>query len=152
MSRVAIRYSKALFDSAYQKDKLDIVLNDLREVESLAGQDNLFAQLLQNPLIQANRKLQIITDLFKGKVDDLTFNFLSLVTQKKRSDFLVEIIKRFAARIDEHNGIIKGELISATKIDPEQIKGIISKIEALTEKKIRLEFKIDAKTNRRICS
>ncbi len=143
MSRVAIRYSKALFDTALQKNKLDVVLSDLRNIESLAKQDKQFYQLLQNPLIQANRKLKIITELFQGHVDDLSLHFLSLVTQKKRLDFLLDIIRRFAARIDDHNGIMNGELISATRVAPELIEDIKEKIEALTGKKIRLESKID---------
>jgi len=144
VSRVAVRYSKALFETALQKNKLDVVLSDLHGVEDLAGENRQFAQLLQNPLIQVNRKLKIITGLFQGRVDDLTFSFLVLVTQKKRIDFLLEMITHFARRIDDHNGILNGELFSAAKISSEQVEDIQSKIEIYTGKTVHLECRIDA--------
>jgi len=145
VSRVAIRYSKALFATALQINRLDKVLDDLREIETLAKRDERFNQILQNPLIPASRKLKIITELFRGRVDDLTINFLSLVTQKKRLDVLLEMIERFAAQIDDYNGIMNGELISAIPVGPEQTEDIRVKIEALTGKKIRLESRVETR-------
>ena len=143
MSRVAIRYSKALFNTALEKNKIDAVLSDLMEVQTLAEKNDRFAALLQNPLIQVNRKMKIITELFKGRVDDLTFSFLSLVTQKKRIDFLLEMISYFAARIDEHNGILNGQVYSAAEIPAAQVEEIKVKMESFTGKKVRLECRID---------
>lgn len=143
MSRIAIRYSKALFETALEKKKLDLVLNDLKTIGDLVEEDPQFAQLLQNPLIQAAWKKKIITDIFKDRVDDLTLRFLSLVMQKKRSEFLTEIITNFAERIDEYNGVVNGELYGAGVIAPDQTDEIRAKLETLTGKKIRLVSKTD---------
>ena len=143
MSRIAIRYSKALFETALEKKKLDVVLNDLNMIRDTAEQDLQFVQVLHNPLIQAVRKKKIVTDIFKDRVDDLTLRFLSLVMQKRRSEFLIEMIKNFAERIDEHNGIVNGELFSAGDIAPDQTDEIRVKLESLTGKKIRLVIRTD---------
>jgi F-type H+-transporting ATPase subunit delta len=143
VSRIAIRYSKALFETALEKKKLDLVLNDLNAIGAMAEEDLQFAQLLQNPLIQAVRKKKIITDIFEDRVDGLTLRFLSLVMQKKRSEFLTEMITNFAERIDEYNGVVNGELISAGEIAPDQTDEIRAKLESLTGKKIRLVSKTD---------
>ena len=64
MSRVANRYSKALFAATLEQNKLDIVAGDLISVSSVIDQSKDFKKLIYSPLIPANKKTDIIRKIF----------------------------------------------------------------------------------------
>ena len=55
MSRVASRYSKALFAATLEQKKLDIVAGDLNSVSSVIDQNKDFKNLLYNKSIIENK-------------------------------------------------------------------------------------------------
>ena len=143
MSRVASRYSKALFAATLEQKKLDIVVGDLNSVSSIIDQNIDFKNLLYNPLIPANKKTDIIRKIFDGKIDQLTYNFLKLLCNKKRSEFLSEIIDDFKMRILEHEGVLSGQIISSKPLSPVQVADIHKKIATQSGQKVQLSQEID---------
>ena len=53
------------------------------------------------------------------------------------------MIERFADRIDTHNGVLKGELITAAHVLNDQVDEIRSQVEKFTGKQVRLAARID---------
>ena len=143
MSRVANRYSKALFAATLEQNKLDIVAGDLISVSSVIDQSKDFKKLIYSPLIPANKKTDIIRKIFDGKVDRLTYNFLILLCRKKRIDFLSEIIDDFKMRILEYKGVLIGQIISSKPLSPEQVADIHKKITAQSGQEVQLSQEID---------
>jgi F-type H+-transporting ATPase subunit delta len=144
VSRVANRYSKALFEMALGQNKLDVVEKDMNGIRSLLDDSTDFRQLVENPLIQARSKERLLGELFEGRVDALTRNFLVLLTQKKRTENLPEIIVRFFQRVDQHRGVVKGEIYSAHPLSEDQVAKIRTRMDGLTGKKVELDSKVDA--------
>jgi F-type H+-transporting ATPase subunit delta len=143
MSRVANRYSKALFQLARERQKIDGVQADFNSLQELMRTSVDFRQLLHNPLITAAQKVDIISRTFQGKSDDLTLHFLVLVCRKKRSQLLEEIISDFHDRVLENKGILKGSLVSAHHLVPDQLDQIRKHLEEATGKTIILEEHLD---------
>ncbi len=143
MSRVASRYSKAIFASALEQNKLDVVAGDLKSVSSIIDQSKEFENLINNPLIPANKKTEIVKKLFEGKSDQLTFNFLKLLCSKKRSEFLPAIIEDFNQRILLYNGVLTGKIISSQPLSDAQVSEIHDKIASQSGKKVELSQEID---------
>ncbi|HES59866.1 MAG TPA: ATP synthase F1 subunit delta, partial [Caldithrix sp.] len=108
MSRVAKRYAKALFQLGVEEKKLEQLENDLTQMENLLKESEDFSLFTANPLISESEKAKILAKLFKGKLSDTGYNFLQLLTSKKRSSFLPDCIEQFRLLLDEHRNILKG--------------------------------------------
>ena len=143
MSRIAIRYSKALFDLAQEKKLIETVQTDLQMIKEVCLVNTDFQNALVNPLIEENVKAKLLTELFKDKLNPWTFKFLQLLTKKKRSGFLLEIIDQYLMRVLDHQGILSGLIISAKTLDHDQVEEVKEKITALTGKTVLLVAQID---------
>lgn len=143
MSRVAKRYAKALFGLAKDQGKLDKVEMDFNELDKLIDKSSEFGAFLLNPLISSSDKSMMLKDIFKGKVNDLTFNFIQLINEKKRSSLLPDVILQFKSMMLEYNNQVEGELISAVELSKNQVNQIQQNIEKATGKSVILEQRIE---------
>lgn len=143
MSRVGIRYSKALFQLAKEQHKLEQVESELVMLSGLIKSNRDLNGLLVNPLITAAKKVKIVSRVFKGKLDALTFNFVILICRNKRSDLLQEIIDQFRERVLEEQGTWQGQIFSAQTLAPAQIDLITKRIMDLTGKTVILKAQLD---------
>jgi F-type H+-transporting ATPase subunit delta len=145
LSRVAKRYAKALFQVAIEQNVLDNVKTDFEQVKSLLVESDEFKNFLENPLISEFEKSKVITALFKNKFSDLTYDFLQLLTKKKRSSILPDAAEEFNQLLLEHRNFVKGDLISAVDLSDEQTSKIKSNIEEATGKSVILKQHLDPK-------
>jgi len=143
MSRVGIRYSKALFQLAKEQHKLEQVESELVILSGLIKSNRDLKDMLVNPLITAAKKVEIVSRIFKGKLDALTYNFVILICRNKRSDLLPEIIDQFRERVLEEQGIWQGQIFSAQALAPAQIDLISKRIMDLTGKTVILKAQLD---------
>jgi F-type H+-transporting ATPase subunit delta len=143
MSRVAIRYSKALFQLARERNKIDLVESELNLLSELIQSTVEFSDMLVNPLITATKKAELVSRLFKDKLDPLTYNFMILVCRNKRSSMLPEIIVQFRERVQDEKGIWQGKIICAHPLTRAQIEQISSRTRDLTGKTVLLQQQVD---------
>jgi F-type H+-transporting ATPase subunit delta len=143
LSRVAKRYSKALFDTALEQAKLEVVADDLQMIAEVADKSSDFKGVLANPLIPAAKKTEIFNTLFSGKIDNLTRNFLQLISSKKRSEFLLEMISDYQQRLRDHKGMLTGEIISYRPLSATQVEDIHKRISQQTGKTVQLSEQVD---------
>ena len=97
MSRVAKRYAKALFSLAKDENLLDVVESDFGQIDILLQQSADFSSLLSNPLISGKEKVLLVKEIFAGKTNKLTFNFLNLLAEKKRMAIISDVVAEFKA-------------------------------------------------------
>lgn len=145
MSRVSIRYAKAVFAAALEEKTLDKVAEDFKSIKSLIEDSKDFYSFLVNPLISSSKRVVIVKDLFAGKVQDLTFNFLQLICEKKRLNQLPEIISRFEKLIMVNKNQVFAEITSVAEIDSTQLNLIKTNLESITSKSVLLSTKNDSR-------
>lgn len=145
MSRVSIRYAKALFSLALEEKKLDRIANDLKEIETLIEVNNQFSNFISSPLISSVKHIELVKNIFPGKVDVLTINFLELISKKKRFNRLPGILIAFNELLLRHHNQLHAEITSAVPLDDQQLDAIKSNLEAMTSKSIILNTKEDKK-------
>jgi F-type H+-transporting ATPase subunit delta len=143
LSRVAIRYSKALFQLAREENLVGEVQSDLKLIKEICTENADFQNMLINPLIEEYSKAKVLKDLFEKNINPLSFRFLQLLGRKKRSGFLLEMIDRFMDSVLEYKGILAGTLIASCALDSEQVEGIKKKVESITGKSVILSEQID---------
>ena len=143
MSRVAKRYSKALFQLGDEENKLDQLEKDFKQIEDLLKESKEFKTFIANPLISEIEKAKIMAELFKDKLSATGYNFLQLLTNKKRSSVLPDVIEQFHLMLLRHRNILKGELVSVVDLSDTQVEQIKANIEKMTGKSVLFEKSLD---------
>jgi F-type H+-transporting ATPase subunit delta len=143
VSRIAIRYSKALFDLALEENLIDEIHSDLEQIKEVCVSNPEFQNALINPLIDNRLKTTILKEIFENELHALTFKFLALLSKKKRLGFLLEMIEHYLEKVLEYKGVLSGLLISAGSLDPVQIDSIRNKFESITGKSVILSEHTD---------
>jgi F-type H+-transporting ATPase subunit delta len=123
---------------------IEEVRSDLEMIHKVCSDNAEFNQLLNNPLIEEKTKSSVIKELFESKVNSVTYKFLQLLSKKRRSGFLLEMIDKYVERVLDHQGILSCLLISSQPVEPEQTDEIKEKIEKMTGKKVVFSYLHDA--------
>ncbi len=143
-SRIASRYAKPILELAEEKKVLDHVKDDMENFTALYRGSRDFWLMLKSPVIPHLKKAEILNEMFKGKVDDLTLRAFNIVARKSREDLLGEIAQEFLHLYNIKKGLVEVSVTTSTKLDDSQRKTLEKLTEALTGKEPILEEKIDA--------
>jgi F-type H+-transporting ATPase subunit delta len=129
-SKISVRYSRALFESAVEKNILDKVNQDMlfiSEVCKIPETKDLF----HSPVIVPSRKMDILHKMFSGNIEKITLSLLDLVVKNGRESFIPAIARVFIHETMKYKGITKSVLTTAVKVDPKvkmQITDMISEV------------------------
>lgn len=123
-SKISVRYSRALFFAALDKDVLDKVYDDMKLILEISYIPE-FRELLGNPVIRPSKKSQIIHNTIGSNLDNLSSSLIDLVVKNERESYLPSIARVFISQTKEHKGITETVLTTAVKVD-EKIKQQIS--------------------------
>src|SRR5690606_118025 len=93
--RVSLRYARALFETAKSTNSIEEVHKDFFLISEYIASSRELMVVLKNPIIQNWKKKKLLNELFKENVSKLTDNFLMLLTEKERINFLSDIIDYF---------------------------------------------------------
>lgn len=140
-SKIGVRYAKALFELADEKNLIDVVVSDMRSLfENLMNGQGLI-HYLTNPVIKPVDKLALVDEVFGGKFNPMTVDFLKLVIGHRREEHLPAMCRRVEFLYKEKFGIKSLELISAIDLDKE----VLGKIELIVKQALKAD-KLEVKT------
>lgn len=142
-SKISVRYSRALFQSALEKNILDQVNQDMISVGEIC-QLSETKEFLHSPIIVPSKKAEIFHKIFEGKVQEITLALIDLVVKNGRESFLPAIARVFIHETLNYKGITKSVLTTACKVDAKVIKEISDMISEVFKTKVELEEIIDA--------
>jgi F-type H+-transporting ATPase subunit delta len=128
-SIIAERYAKSLFDLALENGKLEKVKSDMDLFLEIIKDSSDFRQLLISPVIRPDKKISVMDEIFKGKIDVLTQKFYQLITNKRREKFMAGIARAFVGKYKEYHKIVTIEVRTVSKMSPEMRSKIVALIE-----------------------
>ncbi len=143
-SAVAVRYAEALLEAAQEKDALDAVASDVEGLLNLLLGSEDLSNFVADPMMRSDQKKRILGNLFEGKINALTLNFLIVLCDNRRERMLEEILAGFTTVLDERQGIAKAHVTSAVPLTSEQEDRLVARLSAFSGKKVHLETTIDA--------
>lgn len=143
MTTLARRYAGALFETARQADVVDRVESDLGMITYSLQTMPRLSEVLNHPLISRARKKGIASDIFRGKVEDVTLRFLDLVIEKRREEILPEVEPEYVRLANEHRGVITVAVTSAVPLTGDEVKALKAKLDEFTGKNADLELSED---------
>jgi len=142
---VSDSYAKALVELADEKNTLEQVHSDVDAIAALVKENQKFADLMYNPVVEADKKKAVIQEIAKGAgFQKYTTNFLKLLVEKDRVNLLNEICESFEEQYCTLTDTQVATLRSAVKLEQEQQFLIAKKLQELTgSKNIKLKPIID---------
>lgn len=144
-SKIAVRYSKALFELAKEESSLEMVIKDMEFLFSISKLPEVKV-LLESPVIKSLDKKRIFRELLESRVNKLTLTFLDLIIKNKREIYIEDISRRFIDDYKKDKGIKTAVLTSTVLID-ENLK---NKINQLVKDIFNCDIKMEEKINRNI--
>lgn len=142
-NKISVRYAKALFLTAEEKNELDNVKKDIEFILSLFNDVKHFAYFLESPVIKTSNKQNIVTAILEDKVNLITIRFLELIIKNKRELQIKDISRNFIDLYKKHKGIKTVTLTSAYSIDEITKQLIVSKIKKSLNETIELHEKVN---------
>jgi F-type H+-transporting ATPase subunit delta len=141
-SRISVRYARALFQSALEKNILDRINIDMQLLQETCAQPEL-KDLLSNPVVKPAKKTDILHSLLGKEVHPLTLALVDLVIKNGRENYLPAIARAFVFDTKKYKGITETILTTAVKVDHGIKNQITQMIGDLFKTKVDLKEVID---------
>ena len=142
-SLIRVRYAKAFFQSAKEKKLLGELKTDIENILSICNNSPEFIGLLNSPVVKTRQKSELISQIFKSQVNELTLKFLILITENKREAEIPGICRNFLEMTRKDQNIKTATLITADEISIETTEKIRKIVEKETGASIELSSRIN---------
>jgi len=144
-TKVSRRYAKSLLVLANEKGALEDVNRDMKLIHAVGSENRDLELLLVSPVIQSDKKLNVLRQVFANKLNALTLAFIEIVVRKGREKYLLQIAKEFAGQYREFKGIQSAEIISAVGLDDTLRKQVYDIVKNSTKSEVELTERVDDK-------
>ena len=137
-------YGDALFELAVEKDKVDVLLEEIEQLQKVLSENDEFGRLMNHPKIIKEEKIQVAKSVFEGRVSEELLGFLTIIITKDRYKDIDEILDYFIAEVKRYKGIGIATVTTAVPLKEEQCKKIEQKLLETTEfTKMEMHYKLD---------
>ncbi len=142
MSRAAIRYAKAILETAVSSGKAIQVNDDMKSiVDAVNGSPDL-KEFLSSPIVASETKMNVLTEVF-ASVQAETKSLFRLLQENKRFGILTAIASQYHTQFDEMNGVEVAKVTTAFPITAELEAKILAKAATISSKKLTIQNTID---------
>ena len=137
-------YGDALFQSALEENKLDEIKSQLDTLVEVFQAEPAFLSIMDSPAMDAGDKQKILEETFAGKVEGILYNFLRILSDKRRMGLVLPISDQFGALYRRQVGLLEVEAVTAVVMSENQRQKLREKLSELTGKQILLRNSVDA--------
>ena len=115
-SKISVRYAKALFQLAVEKDLLDEVYEDMHFISEVCKHEQL-VEVLDSPIIIPSKKKAILHGILDNNVESITLSLVDLLITNGREEFLPAVSRVFRSETLRYRGITDTTLITAVPVN-----------------------------------
>jgi len=141
-SKISVRYSRAIFQSAVEKKTLDKVYQDMIFISEICRTPET-KEFLQSPIISPSKKQAIFHKMFEGNIEKITLSLIDLTVKNGRESFIPAIARNFIHETKKYRGITESVLTTAVKVDDEVKKQITTLISDIFKTTVELKETVD---------
>lgn len=142
--KLAKRYAKAIVEIGKEQNQIEQYKNDLRVFSDLLNNFPDLKKSLLSPLYSAEDLKKIILTLTpKISISKTIQNFLCLLVDKRRFQYLEEIIGSYEELTNELFGFLKAKITTAAPLSSEDYGQLRKSLEKITKKKILLSTVVE---------
>lgn len=141
---VGTTYGEALFELAVEEGREDEFLEEIIQLKELLDQNPDFGRLMNHPKILKENKLEVLEEVFKGRISDELLGFLHLIITKDRYGDIDHILDYFIDEVKSLKGIGIAYVTTAVDLSEVKKKEIEAKLLATTSyKKMEMHYQVD---------
>ncbi|MFO0601358.1 MAG: ATP synthase F1 subunit delta [Myxococcaceae bacterium] len=140
---VARRYARALLDAAGAE--ADQVLTQLESLTAFFDAQKELFVAASSPTLTRTQRMTVVEAVIANAPGILPVlaNLLKLLTDRNRFGSLPFIARQFRDMVDSRMGRVRGRVTSAAKLGDAQVQAIKKQLEALTQRSVVLDTKVD---------
>ncbi|AMV73964.1 ATP synthase F1 subunit delta [Desulfuromonas carbonis] len=145
VSAISRRYAKAMVRLASEQNQIERFGEELGQFNALLAREDRLRLILESPSFPMDRKTAILEDLLASLQPTATVkNFLGLLLEKDRLQYLALITGDYRALADELSGIVRARVTAAASLSAEQRQAIGKSLQQQTGKQVELTVAVDS--------
>ena len=141
-SQISVRYAKALFQSASEKQILERVYEDMERLSDTCKLND-FQNMLVLPYLQPSQKYNVVSSVLEKHISEISLSMIKLVITNKREIYLPGIAHNFRNLYRKAKRIRSATLITAQPVDDMARKGIRDLIKKAYDSEVELSSAVD---------
>ncbi|HZP63967.1 MAG TPA: ATP synthase F1 subunit delta [Terriglobales bacterium] len=146
MASVTITYARAFADAVFDMH-LDPAktLREAQAIATLVAGSKELREVWATPSITAEQKRAVLDAIVAREgLSKAVRNFVAVLIDHRRTNFLSAIVKQFELELDRHMGFTEAEVTSARDLSDAERNSLESQVEKLTGRKVRARYSRDA--------
>ncbi|MBU1100631.1 MAG: ATP synthase F1 subunit delta [Bacteroidetes bacterium] len=140
---VSTRYAKALLDLSTDTGMFEKVSEDVEVIYKALSESRELRTMLLNPVIREEKKVSVLSEIFKSHISDDTMKFMKFVVNKSRGNIIKDILRRFIELKNDRLGIIEVGVVSNSEMTDVQKNNLEMKMKERTGKSVILSYNTD---------
>lgn len=144
-SFLAVNYAKALIDVVENnQSSFEQINNDFETVLEILEMSPQLKEILINPTVTTEIKLELAEEIFKKDISQIMLNFIKILIDKKRFREFSQIHCAYINKLNEINNIQPITVISAVELSDTKKAEVIRKLEQKLNKAVQPVWKLDS--------
>lgn len=137
-------YGDALFSLALEENSMDAMFEEVLALKKCLEENQELSRLMNHPKIVKEEKLQILENIFSGRISENLSGFLNVIVEKDRYGEIESILDYFIDAAYEYKKIGKALVITATPLSAEQ-KAATEKrlLETTSYEKVEVTYQVE---------
>ncbi|MCM1184818.1 MAG: ATP synthase F1 subunit delta [Roseburia sp.] len=138
-------YAQALFELAVEENKTSLFLEEVTGLLEVIRTNAEFGRFMNHPKIPKEDKVQVVKNVFDGKISKELTGFLVTIIEKDRYTEIEAILLEIIASIKEYNHIGTAYVTTAIALNDREKSEIEKRLLATTQyETIECSYRIDA--------
>lgn len=141
---VSKTYGDALFETAVETQRVDDFFTEAQGILTVLRENQELSRLMNHPQIVKEEKMQLIEEIFKGRVSDEMVGLMRMLVEKGHFGEMGDVFTYFIHEIKEYKNIGTVYVTSAAELSDEQKRRVE---ERLLETTKYVSFEMHYKTD-----
>jgi F-type H+-transporting ATPase subunit delta len=142
MEEIAQVYARSLFEVAEDRDRIDVVREQLGQFTDALAQSQEFELFFFSPYFSTEEKKAGLDKAVEG-ADDIVRNFLAVLIENHRMPALMRVRREYDRLWQEANRMLPVQVTSAVALDEAVTRQIGEEIGRQTGRKVELSTTVD---------
>jgi F-type H+-transporting ATPase subunit delta len=135
-------YAEALIDIAVEQNQLEAIEQELHDAAHAFTADADVWAFFRSPVMQPEDKISALTRALKSQLSATLYNFLAVLAQRRRFEFLPSVATQFSALVDEKLGRRHVSVFSARKLGEAEAAQLRDVVQSYLKKTVILDEQV----------
>ena len=140
---ISKNYAQALLETAAETDSYSTYSKQLEDVSNALKNSTDLRIVMDNSAISTAKKIEIIDEIFKNKIDSKLLNFIKILIEKGRFGEFEAIKEIFNGELTKISNKKRVEITSPIKLNFENKTNVLFKLEHKLNCEVLPEWKVD---------